>query len=148
MDKKNKFSEGTIIQLKKIKNADIITEANKATFNSLYTYNGILKEVIDGDTLWVDLDLGFNNWTCQKLRFKSINAAKLGTETGIKAKKFIENKLQPCEFIIVKTYYRDKYNRYLADIFYNKNEKNIFKVAEKGTFLNQQLIDKGLAVKY
>ena len=35
-----------------------------------------------------------------------------------------------------------------ADIFYDKTEKNPFKVAEKGAFLNQQLLDAGLVVTY
>lgn len=148
IDKRKKYKENDIIQVKKINNITTMTETNEAAFAFIYTYRGMVKEVIDGDTLWIDIDLGFNTWTCQKLRFKSINAAKISTKKGIQAKQFIENALNPCEFIIVKTYYRDKYNRYLSDIFYDKNERNIFKVAEKGTYLNQELIDKGFAVKY
>jgi micrococcal nuclease len=133
----------------KMENESYVIEIiNNVSVHELYTYRGEIKEVIDGDTLWINLDLGFNTWTLQKVRFRGINTARMGTEIGIKAKKFIERKLKPCEFIIVKTYYRDKYNRYLADIFYNRNEIDPFKVAEKGIFLNQELLDAGLDVKY
>ena len=66
----------------------------------------------------------------------------------IKEKNFLKRRLNPCEFIIVKTYYRDKYNRYRADIFYDKNELDAIKVTETGVFLNQELLDKGTVEKY
>ena len=51
-------------------------------------------------------------------------------------------------FAIVKTYNRDKYRRYLADIFYLPDNKDVYAVAQKGMYLNQELIDEGLAERY
>ncbi len=113
-----------------------------------YTYKAYVIEVIDGDTIWVNIDLGFNNWTTQKLRFKGINTKTIETAEGQSAKEYIESRLKGCKFIAVKTYWRDKFTRYLVDIFYKKKETDFIKVIESGKFLNQELLDKGLAVKY
>ncbi len=113
-----------------------------------YTYKAYVIEVIDGDTIWVNIDLGFNNWTTQKLRFKGVNTKAIETAEGQSAKEYIESRLKGCKFIAVKTYWRDKFTRYLADIFYKKRETDFNKVIESGKFLNQELLDKGLAEKY
>jgi endonuclease YncB( thermonuclease family) len=103
---------------------------------------------VDSDTLWITLDLGFNTWTTRKLRLKGINAPAINTTEGKEARKYIEKQLTPCPFLIAKTYWREKYNRYLADIFYNKNETKPDLVVTTGKYLNQALMDKGLARKY
>jgi len=99
-------------------------------------------------TLWVNLDLGCNTWTTRKLWLKGINSLAIETEEGKKARNFLQTHLTPCPFIIVKTYWRDKFNRYLADIFYAQSENDAGIMAEKGTYLNQELLDKNLARKY
>jgi micrococcal nuclease len=113
-----------------------------------YTYKAYLLEVIDGDTLWVNIDLGFNSWTKQKLRLRGINASELSSSSGKSAKEYIEARLKGCGFIVVKTYWRDKYTRYLADVFYDKKETDYETLIQNGKFLNQELLDKHYAVKY
>ncbi len=113
-----------------------------------YTYKAYVLEVLDGDTLWVNIDLGFNTWTTQKIRLKGINTRELENQQGQNAKDFIETKLKGCKFIVIKTYWRDKFTRYLADIFYKKRETDLTTIAETGKFLNQELLDEGLAVRY
>lgn len=113
-----------------------------------YTYKAYLIEVIDGDTLWVDIDLGFGTWTTQKLRFRGINTKEIETASGKSAKEYIENKLKGCPFLVIKTYWRDKFTRYLADVFYDKNETDYDSLIQDGKFLNQELLDKGFAVRY
>ena len=107
-----------------------------------------MKRIIDGDTLWVIIDLGFNSRTTQKVRLRGINAPKIKTEQGKKATNYLKRKLKPCVFIIIKTYYLDKFNRYVADIFYDKNEKKDTQVVKTGVFLNQELVNKGYAETY
>jgi len=46
-----------------------------------------------------------------------------------------------------KTYRADKYSPYLADIFYLSGEIRPQKIISEGFFLNQQLLDNGLAIK-
>ncbi len=113
-----------------------------------YTYKAYVLEIIDGDTLWVNIDLGFDSWTTQKLRLKGINTKAIETAEGQSAKKYMQSRLKGCEFIVVKTYWRDKFSRYLADIYYKKGEVDLYKLAQEGRFLNQELLNRELAVKY
>ncbi len=136
-----------VIQVAKGKQEYRFTNMDKGVV-PYYTYKAYLLEVIDGDTIWVDIDLGFNTWTMQKLRLRGINAKALETAEGQSAKDYIEACLNQCKFIAIKTYYRDKFTRYLADVFFIKRETDLTKIVEEGVFLNQELLDKNLAVKY
>ncbi len=113
-----------------------------------YTYKAYVIEVIDGDTLWVNIDLGFDMWSNQKIRLKGINTRELTNKEGQNAKEFMEAKLKGCKFIAIKTYWRDKFTRYLADIFYKKGEKDFLNLVDNGKHLNQELLDERLAVRY
>jgi micrococcal nuclease len=113
-----------------------------------YTYKGKVIEIIDGDTLWVDIDLGFDVSVKRKLRLRDIDTPHVDTKDGQDSKSFVVSRLKPCKFVIVKTYWRDKFNRYLADIFYDASTQSLSKVAASGTFLNQELLDESLAVRY
>ena len=104
-----------------------------------------MERIIDGDTLWVKIDCGFNTWVRQKLRLKSIDAPEIPTKKGQSAKRFVQQTLKRCEFLVVKTYQSDKYDRYLADIFYLPMEKDENAVAAQGDLLNQKLLDERLA---
>ena len=116
----------------------------------LFTYKAELERVVDADTPWVVIDCGFETEVRQKLRLRGINAPELNTRLGRKAKRFVEKLLKPCPFIIVKTYKdrSDKYDRYLADIFYSPTELDPALVAATGEYLNQRLLDAGLAQVY
>ena len=70
----------------------------------------------------------------------------MDTEEGKAAKRFVEARLKPCEFVVIKTYKSEKYGRYLADVFYKAGEKDPAVVASEGTFLSQELLDNRLAV--
>ena len=118
----------------------------KATHKQLYTYKAYVKKIIDGDTLWVIVDCGFRIWSSQKIRLRGIDTAGITTPKGLEAYKFVCRKLKGLPFIIIKSYGRDKYDRYLADIFYLRKEDDPQVVLERGEFLNQRLLDKGLAV--
>lgn len=86
----------------------------------------------------------------QKLRLRGIDCPELDTEEGRRAKRFVESRLKGCEFIVVKTYKdtTDKYDRYLADIFYAAGAGDPSLVAREGKYLNQELLDEKLACAY
>jgi endonuclease YncB( thermonuclease family) len=113
-----------------------------------YTYKAYVVEVIDGDTMWVDIDLGFNTWTQQKVRLRGINTQPIETKLGLQAKEFIENELKDVPFIALRTYWRDKFTRYLVDVFYSWSNIDFQTVVTSGQFLNQKLLDKKLGIKY
>ncbi|MBL7198052.1 MAG: thermonuclease family protein [Candidatus Omnitrophica bacterium] len=120
-------------------------KSSSATKKHLYTYKAFVERVTDADTIWVNIDLGFASWTRQKLRFRGIDAPEISTKKGRQAKEFVEAALSKVPFIIIKSHSLDKYGRPLTDIFYLENENNPQVVLEKGIFLNQQLLDLGLA---
>ena len=113
-----------------------------------YTYKAYVIEVIDGDTMWVDIDLGFNTWTQQKVRLRGINTQPIETEIGQKAKEYIESELKDVSFIALRTYWRDKFTRYLVDVFYLKNNTDFPLTVKNGKFLNQKVLDNHLGVLY
>jgi len=111
-----------------------------------YTYAAEVTRVVDGDTLWVVADLGFNVQTRCKLRLHGINAPELDTKRGLDAKGFVAEKLADADFVITRTFGTDKYARYLADIYYLPGETDTQKIAEKGSLLNQELLNQRHAV--
>lgn len=143
----SKYQENSIIQITNNNNRYKINQS-KIDESNIYTYIATIEEILDGDTIWMDIDLGFNNFTRQKLRLRNINAPDLNTQEGQKVKDYITARLTPCEFVIVKTHYRDKFTRYLVDVFYDKNITDEYELAEEGKLLNLELLEKGLVGRY
>lgn len=128
----------------------------------LFTYVAMVEKVIDGDTLLVSFGFGCPMSVSQKLRLRGIDCPEIDTEEGKKAKRFVESRLKDCDFIIVKTYKdrTDKFDRYLADVFYAPQLPQSREaasatvagdpalVAKEGTYLNQELLNEHLAVAY
>ena len=92
------------------------------------------------------VDCGLDALTRRYLRFRGINCPELSTKEGHTVKHFIESRLKPNSFVVIKTHKDDKYGRYLVDVFYLPGEEDIYKVAAEGTYLNQELLDNRLAV--
>lgn len=116
-----------------------------AKSSQLFTFKALVERVVDADTIWVHIDLGFNCWSRQKIRFRGIDAPEVSTVKGIKAKEFVEAKLAGVPFVIIKTYSPDKYGRYLSDVYYKQDESSPEVVVRYGKYLNQELLDLGLA---
>ncbi len=119
-------------------------EKISAVKKSDYTYIAKLERVVDGDTLHVKLDLGFGVFHHEILRLAKIDAAEAETKEGKKATAGLKNILKDVKFLVVKTNKTDIYGRYVADVFFDKKEKNPNKVAASGLYLNQMLLDKNL----
>jgi len=118
------------------------TEGRRDTF---YTYQATLQRVIDGDTLWVNIDCGFDTWIDQKVRLRGIDTPEMDTSEGQRARRFVESALRKCSVLAITTTKPDKYDRYLADVFYLPEESDVNVVLENGMFLNRELIEAGLA---
>ena len=65
-----------------------------------YTFFATLKKVVDGDTLYVQADLGFYIYAHIKIRLLGINTSALDQPKGMKAKKFLEKKLTGSQLVI------------------------------------------------
>jgi endonuclease YncB( thermonuclease family) len=110
-----------------------------------YTYPARVKSVIDGDTIWAVIDCGFDTFVREKLRFHRIDTPELGTPEGEKASRYVKRVLKASPHIVVCTHSYDKYARYLADIFYLPGVSSYERIGSDGLYLNQELLDKGLA---
>lgn len=137
-DKVSNFKEGDYVEMTQ-KDGDWNFQKVEVSKDELFTYKAEVVKVIDGDTLTVNIDAGFGIFVEQKLRLRGIDCPEIDTEEGKKAKRFVLARLKDLEFIIIKTHKdsTDKYDRYLADIFY-----------QDGCYLNQELLNERLAVVY
>ncbi|MBU0469685.1 MAG: thermonuclease family protein [Candidatus Omnitrophica bacterium] len=143
-----KRSDGQVVKAIKVPGGYNF-ELTDVPYDEIYTFKAYVEKVIDADTLWVNIDCGFGFWSHQKLRLRGIDAPEIDTKEGQKAKRFVESCLKPGYFIVVKTYKSDKFDRYLTDIFYSDIGDNKFEyIAKDGKFLNQELLDKGMAELY
>lgn len=88
----------------------------------MYEYQARIVSIYDGDTLRMDVDLGFGIWTAnQALRLNRINAPELRKSelAGLESKKFLQSLLPKDTLVIIKTNKdkEEKYGRMLADVF-------------------------------
>jgi len=109
------------------------------TAADLFTFKAYIERVIDGDTLLVQVDLGFGWWTRQYLRLRGIDCPEIDTTEGKKARRFVEKALENVPYVIISSTKSDKYDRYLADIFYTTKDGE--------QFLNNELLEKRFAVR-
>ena len=109
----------------------------------MYYYKVDILRVVDGDTVDVRLDLGFNVWHKCRVRMVGINAPESRTRDleekarGLAAKQFVKDTLAKHEnSFILQSHGVGKYGRCLGEIILNKVN------------LNDLLITEGHAVKY
>ena len=112
----------------------------------MYYYSVDILRVVDGDTVDVRLDLGFNVWHKCRVRMVGINAPESRTRDkvekakGLAAKEFLKDILEnPENNIQMQSEGKGKYGRLLG-VLYN------LEVTEK-TF-NDVLVIEGLAKPY
>ena len=118
-------------------------------------YNNIMYEyrvkkvtgVVDGDTIDVDIDLGFNVSFSQRVRLAGIDTPESRTKDlnekklGLEVKEWLKSKLKDAEDVVIKTELPDsseKYGRILGWLYVKGTEKS----------LNQIMIDEGYAWSY
>lgn len=110
-----------------------------------YIYKAIVERVIDGDTLLLRIDLGFAVFKEQRLRLAGIDTPPIDQPKGREAAKYVRDRLARVNFVMVKTNKIDIYGRYIGHVFYSFSNLNKDAIFTKGTYLNQELLDQGLA---
>jgi micrococcal nuclease len=89
----------------------------------IYIYKASLIRVVDGDTVDLVIDLGFDTFRHERFRLYGIDAPELRTEAGKEAKAWLIGVLGPYGAIYVQTIQlstkakRDKYGRFLAVLY-------------------------------
>jgi micrococcal nuclease len=119
-----------------------------------FEYHAKVVEVVDGDTIVIDIDLGFDiKLTKQKVRLLGIDTPESRTSDkiekvfGLASKDFVKKFVKECEdTVIIRTHLsddvdgngREKFGRLLGEIVNPKTRK----------ILNEELITNNYAVKY
>ena len=109
----------------------------------MYEYNARYVGNYDGDTIDLEVDLGFSIKHKIRVRLAGVDTPELrgGTEESkelaIEARDFVEEALSS-DWVVVRTHKdkKGKYGRYIADIEFD------------GMDLAEQLLSLGLAEKY
>jgi micrococcal nuclease len=104
-------------------------------------------KVVDGDTIDVNIDLGFDISLTKRVRLAGIDTPESRTtdynekKYGLESKDWLKNRLEFAKDIIIKTELPDsteKYGRIIGHLFINGED----------TSLNNQMIAEGYAWEY
>lgn len=108
----------------------------------MYNYKATVERVVDGDTVVLNIDLGFTVHWKSSCRLWGINTPELNSKDqearikALEAKQYLIDKLPAGSKLLINSKELDKYGRPLVEIFIN--DVNI----------NNEIINKGLGVKY
>lgn len=106
-----------------------------------------LNKVVDGDTIDVEIDLGFDISLSKRIRLAGIDTPESRTKDlqekalGLEAKEWLKQRLENAELIRIKTVKPDsteKYGRILGWLYSGDDAFSI----------NEEMIQKGLAWSY
>tara|TARA_Y100000592_G_C5257203_1_gene215560 strand:+ start:158 stop:487 length:330 start_codon:yes stop_codon:yes gene_type:complete len=109
----------------------------------MYEYRAFVRKVYDGDTITVDIDLGFDViLKNQKIRLSKINTPEVrgkSREEGIKVRNLVRERISN-KWVVIKTTKdkKGKYGRWLGTVYEQGIEES----------LNDWLLNEGHAVKY
>jgi len=118
----------------------------------MFQYEARVLSIIDGDTLKLNIDLGFHVCIEATVRLARINTPEIVSFTtkGIDdpAKRYIMQNLPVGSVCVAEITRTEKYGRWLADIFYQLGETDRKKILETPRNLNNELVRNGLAKPY
>jgi micrococcal nuclease len=114
----------------------------------MYEYNvKKVTKIVDGDTIDVDIDLGFNISFSQRVRLAGIDTPESRTKDlrekalGLEVKNKVKVSMESAKKVVIKTELPDsteKYGRILGWVYLDGADKS----------LNEQLIEEGYAWGY
>jgi micrococcal nuclease len=115
--------------------------------DKLYHYRAIVQRVVDGDTIFVEIDWGNNHWDKNlKIRMLGINCPETKGATkaaGLQAKAFTESLLKSGQEVIIRTIKDEK-----AEDDFGRLLGEIFLLDGNDTSVNQALLESGNAVPF
>ena len=118
----------------------------------MYTYKAKVLSVTDGDTMVVEINLGFNIKHELKIRLSRINTPEVygikkespEYQKGLLASQFTKNFIASTNNIVMVTTFKDaqeKYGRFLAEVWATEG-------VNKDLNLNEELLKSGNALLY
>ena len=115
----------------------------------MYTYKADVIKIIDGDTIDVNIHLGFDVILYkQRIRLMGIDTPESRTrnleekERGLLSKAYVENKCPVGSTIMIESLDRGKFGRILGNIWEAGQD------ADPDTSINKRMIADGFAVEY
>ena len=113
----------------------------------MYEYRVEIVRVVDGDTVDVDIDLGFGVWLKkQRVRLYGIDTPESRTRDlnekkyGLMAKEYLKERISNGAILKTKLYGKCKYGRILGEFIVLDNEVRVN--------VNQEMIDNHYGVAY
>lgn len=108
--------------------------------------------IVDGDTLWLDIDLGFYTHRETDIRLAGINTPE-SVEYRVQgihdpAKQYVESNVPAGSTCVVDITTRDKYGRWLGVIRFLPGSMIREDILQNGRVLNDELLAQGLAKPY
>lgn len=85
----------------------------------MFEYKATPLRVIDADTIYVIIDVGFSIQIQQTLRLPGIDCHERFTEAGRNATVFVKDLITGTTGTIKTTKDKEKYGRYLSDYYFN-----------------------------
>ena len=120
----------------------------------MYRYNVTVTRVVDGDTVDVDIDLGFGmTYKKQRVRMMGIDTPESRTRDleekfyGKQSKYFLEGLLKDKKVQLL-SHDKGKFGRILGELFVNLEELNEDVISNAAGSINQMMIDNYHAVPY
>lgn len=111
----------------------------------MYEYRARLVRVVDGDTIIVDVDLGFRIHQTMSVRLAGINAPEPrgdSRKAGIEASHALASLARVTFPLLLQTEKdRGKYGRFIATVWLQTAN------GERGVNLNERMVESGHAVK-
>ena len=103
----------------------------------MYEYNATVQKIVDGDTIDVMIDLGFDVFRVERVRLARINCPELKTAEGVLARAHVYDIVNG-KSVVIKTSKNkfDRYGRWLAEVYVGDLN------------LSDDLLQKNLAVPY
>jgi endonuclease YncB( thermonuclease family) len=107
---------------------------------------------VDGDTLWLNIDLGFRVTMLVDVRLAHLDTPEVETYTlqGLSepGMDYVRAVLPPGAVCVATITREEKYGRWLADILYLPGVTDPKVILQTGRDLNNELLQKGLAKPY
>lgn len=88
----------------------------------MFEYSATLLTIVDGDTLKLEVDLGFRVRVREVFRLARINCPELLTLEGMQARAFVAETLAKATALKVNTSRTEKYGRWLAELSFQTKE--------------------------
>lgn len=84
----------------------------------MYQYSARLIRVVDGDTVALDVDLGFYQWRLGRTyRLARINAPEMSTKDGVKSRDALKEYLATKVAFLIATQKADSFDRWIVEVY-------------------------------